>query len=136
MTAAALVALPAAALADVGLNKTSPQLGGRRARVTTVVIDLLNPNAAVATGVAPADNLPANLVIADPLTIPTNTCGFTVAGTPGTNSIVQQRDDSRHFTAGVPGACRITVNVVSSVPAYVPGARSRRRGDLVPRSNI
>ncbi|MFO1305774.1 MAG: hypothetical protein U1F54_18760 [Burkholderiales bacterium] len=115
VTAAALVALPVSALADVGLNKSFSPNSVVAGQVTTVVIDLLNPNAAIATGVALTDTLPANLVIANPLTIPTNTCGFTVAGTPGTSSIAFTNGTIPAIAAGVPGACRVTVNVVSSV---------------------
>ncbi|MFO1311766.1 MAG: hypothetical protein U1F41_06815 [Burkholderiales bacterium] len=117
VTAAALAALSAAAVADVGLNKSFSPNSVVAGQVTTVVIDLLNPNASVATGVALTDNLPANLVIANPLTIPTNTCGFTVAGTPGTSSIAFSNGTIPALAAGVPGSCRVTVNVVSSVPS-------------------
>ncbi|MCC6194444.1 MAG: DUF11 domain-containing protein, partial [Burkholderiales bacterium] len=108
--------LAAPALAAVGINKSFTPNSVTAGQVSMLRIDLLNPNAAAATGVSVTDNLPANVVVANPLTIGANTCGFTVSATPGSGTIALSGGTIPPISGGVSGSCFITINVVSSVP--------------------
>ncbi|MFO1322819.1 MAG: hypothetical protein U1F15_02035 [Burkholderiales bacterium] len=115
IAAVAFAAVAAPALASVGINKSFVPNSVTAGQVSVLTIDLLNPNASIATGVDVTDNLPANVVVAAPLTIGTNTCGFTVSATPGTGTIALTGGSIPAITGGVAGQCRVTINVVSTV---------------------
>ncbi len=80
-------------------------------------IVLLNPNPAPATGVAVTDALPAGVVVATPLVVGTNTCGFTTAlVVAGSGSIPLSAGTIPALSGSVAGQCQIQINVVSSTP--------------------
>ena len=117
-TAAAAFALAfaASALAAVGVNKSFLPNSVTAGQVSTLTLVFINSNAAPATGTAVTDTLPANVVIANPLTVGTNTCGFAVVATPGTQPIVLSGGTVPGITGGAPGQCTLTIDVVSSIP--------------------
>ena len=110
------VAFASAAHASVGINKSFNLNSVTAGQVSTLTVVLLNPNVAAATGVSLTDTLPANVVVANPLTVGINTCGFTVTATPGLSPIALAGGTIPGITAGAPGQCSVTINVVSSVP--------------------
>ncbi len=112
----ALALFASGALAAVGVNKSFTPNSVIAGQVSVLTIVLLNPNAAAATGVALTDTLPANVVVANPLTIGSNTCGFTVTATPGQRPVALSAGTIPGITGGVPGQCQLTVNIVSSTP--------------------
>ena len=116
LAALAIAAVAGPALAAVGVNKSFAPNSVTAGQVSTLTIVLLNPNAAPATGVAVTDTLPTNVVVANPLTIGTNTCGFAVTATPGTSPIALTGGTIGGITGGAAGQCQITINVVSSLP--------------------
>ncbi len=114
--AALALAFAASALAAVGVNKSFAPNSVTAGQVSTLTLVFVNPNAAAATGTGVTDTLPANVVVANPLTVGTNTCGFAVSATPGTQPIVLSGGTIPGITAGAPGQCTLTINVVSSIP--------------------
>jgi uncharacterized repeat protein (TIGR01451 family) len=114
---AALAAIASTPYAAVGVNKSFTPNSVTAGQVSTLTVVLLNPNAAPATGVALTDTLPPNVAVASPLTVGTNTCGFAVAATPGTQPIALSGGTIPGITAGAPGQCQLTISVVSSVPS-------------------
>ncbi len=85
-------------------------------QVSTLTLVFVNPNAAAATATGVTDTLPNNVFVATPLTVGTNTCGFAVNATPGTQPIVLSGGTIPGITGGNPGQCTLTINVVSSIP--------------------
>jgi LPXTG-site transpeptidase (sortase) family protein len=53
---------------------------------STMSIELINPGTATLTGIAFTDNMPANMILANPVNFNVGTCGGTLTGTPGDNS--------------------------------------------------
>ena len=117
LVGAAFAVFGAAAFGAVGVNKSFTPNSVTAGQVSSLTIVLLNPNALAATGVALTDTLPANVVVANPLTIATNTCGFAVAATPGTQPVALSGGSIPGISGGAPGQCQLTINVVSSVPS-------------------
>ena len=84
---------------------------------STLAIVLLNPNSSTATGVALTDSLPAGVVVANPLVVGTNSCGFSTAAiVAGGTSIPLSGGTIPAISGGVAGQCQIQVNVVSATP--------------------
>ncbi len=105
----------ASAFGFVGVNKSFTPNSVVAGQPSTLTIVLLNPNLSAATGVALTDTLPVGVVVANPLTVGTNTCGFTVNATPGTRPIALSGGTIPAISGGVAGQCQLTVNVVSAV---------------------
>ena len=114
--ACAIAAFSASAFAAVGVNKSFTPNSVVAGQASTLTIVLLNPNPSAATGVALTDTLPSGVVVANPLTVASNTCGFTVNATPGTRPIALTGGTIPAISGGVPGQCQLTINVVSSTP--------------------
>ena len=77
---------------------------------STLSIELVNPNNVQLTGIAFADNMPAGMIIANPVNPSVGTCGGTLTGNPG--------DDSFSFSGGsLPAAtsCTLTIRVTITV---------------------
>ncbi|HEY7945643.1 MAG TPA: hypothetical protein VIH15_14160 [Casimicrobiaceae bacterium] len=98
----------------VGVNKSFSPNSVVAGQSSTLTIVVLNPNASAATAVALTDTLPAGVVVANPLTVATNTCGFTVGATAGTRPIALSGGTIPAISGGVPGQCQVTVDVVSA----------------------
>ncbi len=110
------LAVATPALAAVGINKSFSPNSVVAGQVSQLTIVLLNPNATAATGVSFADNLPANVVVANPA-VGSTTCGAgVVTATSGTGS-VSLAGGTIAAASGTPGTCTVTVNVVSTVPS-------------------
>ncbi len=78
---------------------------------------MLNPNPSAATGVALTDTLPAGVVVATPLTIGSNTCGFSTASVvAGSGSIPLSGGTIPALSGSVAGQCQIQISVVASSP--------------------
>jgi uncharacterized repeat protein (TIGR01451 family) len=106
-----------AAQAAVGVNKSFTPNSVVSTQPSTLTIVLLNPNAAAATGVALTDTLPAGVVVASPLTIGSNTCGFsTAAVVTGAGSIPLSGGTIPAISGGVAGQCQIQINVSAASP--------------------
>ncbi len=114
--ACVVAAFSASAFAAVGVNKSFTPNSVVAGQASTLTIVLLNPNPAPATGVALTDTLPNGVVVANPLTVASNTCSFTVNATPGTRPIALTGGTIPAISAGVPGQCQLTIDVVSSTP--------------------
>ena len=112
--AAAIFATPAQAA--VGINKSFVPNSVTAGQVSVLNIVLLNPNAAAATGVTVTDTLPANVVVANPLT-------------PDQHVRLHGHGDARHRArspspeerfpaspAAPRGSASVSINVVSSLP--------------------
>ncbi|HKW79455.1 MAG TPA: hypothetical protein VJQ49_00470, partial [Casimicrobiaceae bacterium] len=104
------------AFAAVGVNKSFTPNSVVAGQSSTLTIVLLNPNGAAATGVALTDTLPAGVVVANPLNVGSNSCGFTVGATPGLRPIALSNGTIPAISGGVAGQCQVTVDVVSSTP--------------------
>ncbi len=98
--------VPALAFASVGINKSFTPNSVIAGQVSVLTIVLLNPNTSIATAVAVTDTLPANVVVANPLTIGSNTCGFTVTATPGLRPIALTGGSIPAISGGNPGQCQ------------------------------
>ncbi len=114
--ACVIAAFSASAFAAVGVNKSFTPNSVVAGQASTLTIVLLNPNPSSATGVALTDTLPNGVVVANPLTVASNTCGFTVNATPGTRPIALTGGAIPAISAGLPGQCQLTIDVVSSTP--------------------
>ena len=80
------------------------------------------------------DTLPANVVVANPLTIGSNTCGFAVErDVPAATDRAHRRDDPARSAAAIPGQCQLTINVVSTHAQHLPQHHPGERGRLVER---
>ncbi|MEO8346301.1 MAG: hypothetical protein ABI607_11465, partial [Betaproteobacteria bacterium] len=104
--------------ATVGINKSFTPNSVSAGQVSTLTIVLLNPNATPATGIDFTDFLPANVVVATPLTfstLPLN-CVDTSLLAAGATSIHFPNGTIPAISGGVPGQCQVTVNVVSILP--------------------
>lgn len=53
---------------------------------STMSIQLINPGTATLTGITFTDNMPTEMILANPVNFNVGTCGGTLTGTPGTNS--------------------------------------------------
>ena len=53
---------------------------------STMSVQLINPNNVALTGIAFTDNMPAGMILANPLNFNVGTCGGALAGTPGAGS--------------------------------------------------
>jgi hypothetical protein len=53
---------------------------------STMSIELINPGTATLTGIAFTDNMPAGMILANPVNFDVGTCGGTLSGVPGSNS--------------------------------------------------
>ena len=97
---AALLA-PALAFASVGINKSFAPNSVVAGQVSVLTIVLLNPNTSIATGVNVTDTLPNDVIVASPLTIGTNTCGFATGRDRRGHATdcAHRRDDSRRSAA-------------------------------------
>ena len=109
------LAFAAAAHGAVGVNKSFTPNSVVSTQPSTLTIVLLNPNSSAATSVALTDSLPAGAVIATPLTIGSNTCGFSTAGVvAGANSAPLSGGTIPAISGGVAGQCQFQVNVSAS----------------------
>jgi uncharacterized repeat protein (TIGR01451 family) len=113
----AVAAIAAGAWGAVGVNKSFSPNSVTAGQVSTLTIVFLNPNATLATGVALTDTLPTNVTVANPLTVGSNTCGFAVGATPGTQPIVLSGGTIPALSGSAPGQCQVTINVVASIPS-------------------
>ncbi len=114
---ASCIAFCSAAHASVGVNKSFTPNSVVSSQPSALTIVLLNPNPAVATGVALTDSLPAGVVVANPLVVGSNTCGFSTASVaPGSGSIPLTGGSIPALSGGVAGQCQIQVNVDSASP--------------------
>src|SRR5450432_1624760 len=102
-----------AAAAQVGVNKSFNPISTSVGQVSVATITLLNPIATPATGTDLTDNLPTNLIIANPPGAST-TCGGTLTATNGTGLVALVGGTIPAATSG-PGICTITVNVLANV---------------------
>jgi len=128
------LALCSTANAAVGVNKSFTPNSVVSTQPSALTIVLLNPNSAVATGVALTDTLPTGVVVATPLLIGSNTCGFTVSGVvAGANTIPLSGGTIPALSGSTAGTCQIQVNVVAASPnTYLntinPGAVTSSQG--------
>jgi LPXTG-site transpeptidase (sortase) family protein len=53
---------------------------------STMSIELINPGTVTLTGIAFTDNMPANMILANPVSPNVGTCGGTITGNPGSTS--------------------------------------------------
>jgi LPXTG-site transpeptidase (sortase) family protein len=77
---------------------------------STMSIELINPGTATLTGIAFTDNMPAGMILANPLNFNVGTCGGTLSGVPGANSF--------SFNGGsLPslGRCTLTLSATMTV---------------------
>lgn len=54
--------------------------------VSTMSVELINPQTTPLTNIAFTDTMPDNMILADPVDFNTGTCGGTLSGTPGTTT--------------------------------------------------
>ncbi|MGH8850912.1 MAG: beta strand repeat-containing protein [Casimicrobiaceae bacterium] len=106
----------ASVFAAVGVNKSFAPNSVVAGQPSTLTVVLLNPNASAATAVALTDTLPAGVVVANPLNVGGNSCGFTVSATPGARPIAFSAGTIPPISGGVAGQCQVTVDVVSAAP--------------------
>jgi uncharacterized repeat protein (TIGR01451 family) len=117
VVASALSAFSQAAYATVGVNKSFTPNSVVAGQSATLTITLLNPNSSSATGVALTDTLPNGVVVANPLNVVSNSCGFSTASiVPGTRPIPLSGGTIPGLSGGVPGQCSIALDVVSATP--------------------
>ena len=104
--------------AAVGVNKSFTPNSVVSTQQSTLTVVLLNPNSAVATSARLTDTLPAGVLVANPLVVGMNTCGFSTASiVPGTGSIAVSGGTIPAISGGVAGQCEIQVNVDASSPS-------------------
>lgn len=78
--------------------------------VSTMSIQLINPESVALTGITFTDNMPAGMVLADPANFDVGSCGGTLSGTPGGNNLT--------FSGGSLPAqsdCTLTLSATMSV---------------------
>jgi hypothetical protein len=78
--------------------------------LSTLTITIANPAAVAQDGVAFTDNLPANVVVANPNGL-TSSCGGTATATAGSGSI-----SLAGGSVAQSSSCAVSVNVTSSIP--------------------
>jgi LPXTG-site transpeptidase (sortase) family protein len=77
---------------------------------STMSIQLINPGTATLTGIAFTDNMPSDMILANPVNFNVGTCGGTLTGTAGNNSF--------SFSGGsLPplGTCTLTLSATMTV---------------------
>jgi LPXTG-site transpeptidase (sortase) family protein len=87
---------------------------------STMSIELINPDSVTLTGIAFTDNMPAGMILANPVNFNVGTCGGTLTGTPGTNSFSYSGG-----TLPPSGSCTLTLmatltvngNLTNTIPA-------------------
>ncbi len=77
---------------------------------STMSIELLNPGTVALSGIAFTDNMPAGMILANPINFDVGTCGGTLTGTPGESSF--------SFSGGslpASGSCTMTLSATMTV---------------------
>lgn len=77
---------------------------------STMSLELINPGTVPLTGIAFTDNMPAGMILANPVNFDVGTCGGTLSGVPGSNSF--------SFNGGMLpslGRCTLTLSATMTV---------------------
>jgi uncharacterized repeat protein (TIGR01451 family) len=102
-----------AASASLAVNKSFTPIAVSTNQPSKLTINLFNSNATSANSVSVTDNLPVGLKVATPANI-TNTCGGTIAATPGSGSVSLSGGTIPAASVGLPSSCQVEVDVVST----------------------
>ncbi|MEO1431821.1 MAG: hypothetical protein AAFV71_22720 [Cyanobacteria bacterium J06633_8] len=114
-TLGSVVIFPGVARADILINKEFNPIAVTEYEKSTLTIKFLNNNNAAATDVSVTDNLPDNVLIANPPNIANNTCGGTVTANAGETTITIAGGTIPAASGGA-GECEFSVDVIATQP--------------------
>jgi uncharacterized repeat protein (TIGR01451 family) len=112
--AVALLVVPCASLASIGVNKTFTPTNVSAGQTSTLTVILINNDPADATGAGFTDSLPGTVVVATPANASTDCAGGLVTATPGASSFALAGATIPAAAGGGPGQCTAQVDVVSA----------------------
>ena len=110
-----LMIFPGEAHASILINKEFNPITVTEYEKSTLRIRFFNNNSGAATGVNVTDNLPDDVIIANPPNITNNTCGGTITANAG-ESAVTIAGGTIPAASGGAGECEFSVDVVATKP--------------------